>query len=142
MSANLDRETRVSVDEGDAMERRLFRIMCWATLLLTLASVPVAQWRVTTGLALGGALALLNHHWLRASIRTAFSGATEGVRPKVSVARFILRYFVVVSLIVAASELEIISVVAALVGLSVFAFAALLEGFVQTFLTFVHREEN
>lgn len=124
------------------MERRLFRIMCWTTLLLTLASAPVAQWRVTTGLGLGGALALLNHHWLRASIRTAFSGATTGVRPQVSVARFILRYFVVVSLIVAASQLEIISVVATLVGLSVFAFAALLEGFVQTFLTFVQREEN
>jgi hypothetical protein len=124
------------------MGRRLFRTTCWAALLLTLASVPVAQWRVTAGLALGGALALLNHHWLRASIRAAFSGATEGVRPKVSVARFVLRYFVVVAAVVAANELELISVVAALVGLSVFAFAALLEGFVQTFLTFVHREEN
>lgn len=120
------------------MERRLLRVMCWAVALAACASAALAPWRVTTGLLLGGALALLNYHWLRASVGAAFSGA----RPKLGVARFVLRYFVVAAAIFAAHELRLASVVAALAGLSVFAVAALVEGFYQTFLTFVGRGEN
>src|SRR2546423_2904661 len=96
MQASLHREARVDADEVEAVERRLFRVMCWTVALAVLASGAFAPWRVTTGLLLGGVLALINHHWLRTSIRTAFSGAaTEGLRPKLSSARFVLRYFVV-----------------------------------------------
>lgn len=144
MNANLDERARACADSGaDAMEHRLFRMMRWAVVLSTLASAAFAPWRVTTGLALGGALALLNHHWLRTSIRAAFSSANmTGVRPKLSAARFVLRYFIVAASVFAASELGVVSVVATLAGLSVFVVAALVEGFFQTFLTFVQREEN
>ncbi len=125
------------------MTQRLFRLMCWTVALTTLASLFVAPWRVTTGLLLGGALALLNHHWLRTSVRAAFSGvALTGLRPKLSVARFALRYFVVTTAIIAAYELELVSIVATLVGLSAFVVAALGEAFMQTCLTFTQREEK
>ncbi len=125
------------------MARRLFRVMCGTVALAVLASLFVAPWRVTTGLLLGGGLALLNHHWLRASVRTAFSGvAMTGLRPKLSIARFVLRYFVVAAAIMAAYELELVSIVATLVGLSAFVVAALGEAFIQTCLTFIQREEK
>ncbi len=125
------------------MTHRLFRLMCWTVALTTLASLFVAPWRVTTGLLLGGGLALLNHHWLRASVRTAFSGvALTGLRLKLGVARFVLRYFVVAAAIMAAYELALVSIVATLVGLSAFVVAGLGEAFFQTCLTFVQREEN
>jgi hypothetical protein len=143
MSANLDQEARVRDDEPGAMERRLFRVMRWAVAAAVLLSAPFAPWRVTTGLALGGALALLNHHWLRTSVRAAFTSATlTGVRPRLNVARFILRYFVVVTSVFAAYEFGIVSIVATLVGLSAFVVAGIVEGFVQTYLIFAHREES
>ena len=133
----------MDADETTGMERRLFRVMGWAVALAVLASAVIAPWRVTTGLLLGGALALLNHHWLRTSVRAAFSNAaTTGLRPKLSIARFILRYFVVAAAIIAAYELDLVSIVATLAGLSAFVVAALVEGFIQTFLTFRQREGN
>ncbi|MCA1816099.1 MAG: hypothetical protein LC746_06770, partial [Acidobacteria bacterium] len=95
MSATPDQLARPHVDEPDAMGKRLFRTMCWAVALGVAASPIFEPWRVTAGLALGGALALLNHRWLSASVRTVFSGASlAGVRPKLGAARFFLRYFV------------------------------------------------
>ncbi|HEX8070445.1 MAG TPA: ATP synthase subunit I [Pyrinomonadaceae bacterium] len=132
-----------AADEAEAMERRLFRVMCGAVALAVLASAAFAPWRVTTGLLLGGALALLNHHWLRASVRTAFFGAAlTGVRPKLGVARFVLRYFVVAAAVSAAYVLDLVSIVATLAGLSAFVVAALVEAFMQTWLTFRRREDN
>jgi ATP synthase I chain len=130
-------------DTVTAVERRLFRVMCGAVALAVGVSVFVAPWRVTTGLLLGGALALLNHHWLRSSVHTAFSGAAlSGLRPKLSIARFVLRYFVVAASVIAAYALDVVSIVATLVGLSAFVVAGLVEAFIQTFLTFRQREDT
>jgi ATP synthase I chain len=143
MGADVHRELRVAAEEATAMERRLFQVMGWTVALAVLASVFVAPWRVTTGLALGGALALLNHHWLRTSVHAAFSNAaTTGARPKLSSARFILRYFVVAASVIAAYTFDLVSIVATLAGLCAFVVAALLEGFIQTLLTFRQREGN
>ena len=143
MGADVHREMRVAAEEAITMERRLFQVMCWTVVLAVLLSIVVAPWRVTTGLTLGGALALLNHHWLRTSVRAAFSSAaTTGVRPKLSIARFILHYFVVAAAIFAAYTFDLVSIVATLAGLSAFVVAALVEGFIQTLLTFRQREGN
>ncbi len=125
------------------MGERLFRTMCWTVALAVVASAAFEPWRVTAGLALGGGLALLNHHWLRQSVRAAFSGAaSKGLRPRLGVARFVLRYFVVVAAVAAACALNLVSLVATLVGLCAFVVAGLVEGFYQTFLIFIHREES
>ena len=145
MDVSVDHHAPVCPEDDDsvAMERRLFSVMCVTVAVATLASLTFAPWRVTTGLALGGALALLNHHWLRTSVHTAFSSVSvTGLRPKLSIARFILRYFVVFAAVVAAYEFGLVSLVATLVGLSAFVVAGITEGFIQTFLIFVHREEN
>jgi hypothetical protein len=141
MQASLHREARA--DEAEAVARRLFRVMCGAVVLAVLVSGAFAPWRVTTGLLLGGALAIVNHQWLRASIRTAYSGApTTGLRPKLSIARFVLRYFVVGAAVYVAYRFDLVSIVATLMGLSAFVVAALIEAFIQTVLTFTQREDT
>jgi hypothetical protein len=143
MDVSLDHKAPERADSPDAMETRLFRVMCWTVASAVLLSATFEPWRVTAGLALGGALALLNHHWLRASVHTVFTNATlAGVRPKLSMARFVLRYFVVAASVFAAYQLGIVSLVATLVGLSAFVVAGVVEGFIQTFLIIAHREEN
>lgn len=126
-----------------AMERRLGRTMLWTAVLAAATCAPFAPWRVTVGVLIGGALSLLNHRWLRGSIATAFGAASlQGLRPRLSVARYVLRYFVVASAVAAAYALNVASVVAMLAGMCTFAVAVMLEAFVQTYFAIIHREEN
>ena len=129
-------------EDPEAMERRFVRVMCASVALAVAVSAAVAPWRFTTGLLLGGLLSLFNLHWLRSSVAAIFSTAAPGVRPRLSVARYVLRYFVVAAAVVAAHWLGVASVVATLAGLASFAVAVLVEGFVQTYFAIVNREEN
>lgn len=125
-----------------AMERRLFRTMCVAVALGVVISAPLAEWRVTTGLLVGGVLSLFNHHWLRTSLAAVFSGAGVGKRVKMSAARYVLRYFVIAGVVALASALHLVSVVATLIGLCSFVVAAMIEAFGQIYYAIVNREET
>jgi hypothetical protein len=125
-----------------AMERRLFRTMLWTVALAGVASAPFAPWRVTTGLLLGGGLSLFNHHWLRTSLAAVFSTAQSGKRVKINAARYVLRYFVIAAVVAAAYALNLVSLVATLVGLCSFVVAAMIEAFMQIYFTIAHREET
>ena len=103
-------------EEPAAMERRIFRGMCVTVALSVLLSAPLAPWRVTTGLLLGGLLSLFNHHWLRTSVAALFGATQAGARPKLRVARYILRYVVVAAIVYAAHRLDAVSLVATLAG--------------------------
>ncbi|MDQ1589543.1 MAG: hypothetical protein QOG71_170 [Pyrinomonadaceae bacterium] len=133
----------VASTDASAMAERLFRVMIWTVALAVLASAVWMSWRVTAGLLIGGALSLLNHHWMRTAIEAAFALASEaGARPKLKVVRFIMRYFIVAAAVAAASWLDIASLTAMLVGLCSFVVAALVEGFMQTYFVIIHREET
>ena len=129
-------------EDPSAMERRIFRGMCWAVAAAVLISAPFAPWRVTTGLLLGGVLALLNHHWLRTSVAAVFGAAPAGARPKMRAARYVLRYVVIAAVVAAAYRLDLVSLAATLAGLCAFVAAALVEGFRQLYGAIAHREET
>jgi len=132
----------VSTD-ASAMAERLFRVMIWTVGTAVIMSAVWMPWRVTTGLFIGGALSLLNHHWMRTAIMAAFAlSADTGARPKLKVVRFITRYFIVAVAVAVASWLDIASLTAMLVGLCSFAVAALAEGFMQAYFVIIHREET
>ncbi|HEY0005569.1 MAG TPA: ATP synthase subunit I [Pyrinomonadaceae bacterium] len=128
--------------EGAALERRLWRGMCAVLALAVLISVAFAPWRVTTGLILGGILSFFNHHWLRTSLGAVFGGAALGKRPRLSAARYVLRYFVIASIVAAAYRLDLISIAATLVGLCSFAAAIMIEALTQFYFAIVYREDN
>jgi hypothetical protein len=128
-------------DDG-ALERRLTRSMCAAVAVAVAVSAAVAPWRVTAGLALGGLLSLVNHHWLRSSIAAAFGGDLSAKRPRLRAARYVLRYFVVGAVVFAAARLDLISVPAALAGLCSFVAAFLVEAARLFYTAIVHREET
>ena len=125
----------------EALERRIFRAMCASVAVSVVVSALLAPWRVTAGLLLGGALSLVNHSWLRGSIAAAFGGANVGRRPRLSVARYVLRYFFVALTVYAAAALDLISVPAALAGLCSFVAALFVEAARQFYLAIVKRED-
>lgn len=124
------------------MQRRLFRVMCAAVALAVMISAPLAPWRVTTGLLLGGLLSLFNHHWLRTSLAAVFSTAESGRRVKIGAARYVLRYFVVAAVVTVAYALDLVNIVATLAGLCSFVVAAMIEAFMQIYFAIVNREET
>lgn len=129
-------------EEPAAMERRMFRDTCVVAALAVAVSAPLAPWRVTTGLLLGGALGLFNQHWLRTSVAALFEATPAGARPKLRVARYVLRYFVVAAAVAVAYWSEAVSLGATLAGMCAVVVALLAEGFRQLYFAIVHREEN
>ena len=122
--------------------RRIQRDTFVAASAAVAVSAFLAPWRTTTGLALGGALAVLNLHWVRTSVAAAFASLTPGARPRMTVARYFLRYFVVAASVAAAVWLDIASLVATLAGLCAVVAALLAEGLRQFYFAIVSRGET
>ena len=122
-----------------ALETRIFRAMIALVLLAVISSAMVAPWRVTSGLMLGGALSLLNYHWLRSAIEAVLSNVTERP-PRVRLWRSIFRYFVVGAAVFAAYKLQIVSLPATIIGLCAFVPALFVEAFRQVCFAIIHRE--
>lgn len=128
--------------EDARLERRLLRAMYGLIALAVAVSALFAPWRVTTGVLLGGVLALFNHHWLRGSLTAVFGErADAGKRPRLSAARYVLRYFVIACVVAAAYALNVINVPATLIGLCAFAAAVMVEAFTQLYFAIINREE-
>ena len=121
--------------------RRIFRYTFGAALVSVAVSAFFAPWRVTTGLALGGALALFNQHWLRSSVEAVFEGASVEQPPKWKAARYVLRYVVVAGLVFAAVQSGLVSLVATLAGMCAVVAGLLAEGFRQFYFAIAGREE-
>ncbi|HVG31220.1 MAG TPA: ATP synthase subunit I [Pyrinomonadaceae bacterium] len=129
--------------EDAALERRILRGMCAAVALAAASSAALAPWRVTTGLLLGGALSLFNHHWLRTSIAAALRVTQSQPRPRrMKLARYVLRYFVVACVVTAAVALNVVSLAATLAGMCSFVAALFVEAGSQFYRAIVNREET
>jgi hypothetical protein len=95
---------------------------------------------VTSGLFLGGMLSLLNLHWMRTSIAAAFNRATEGSRPQIRLARYVLRYFIIGASVYAGYKLNLVSLPATVAGLSSFVVALFVEAFRESYFIIINRE--
>jgi len=113
------------VDHG--LNQRIFRVMMAATGISVAVSAFVGPWRVTTGLLLGGLLALFSHRWLKNSAAAAINLSIGGGPRQLSIAQFVLRYVVVGSAVFAAYELNLVSLPAVIAGLTTFVVALFVE---------------
>ncbi len=131
-----------SSGRDNGIEARIFRLMAAAVALSVIVSGPFAPWRVTTGLLVGGLLSLLNHHWMWSSISAAFDSALgRGTKPRIKLAQYILRYFVVGAVVFAAYKLNVVWLPATIAGLCSFVVALFVEALREFYLAMIHREE-
>ncbi|HCX28253.1 MAG TPA: hypothetical protein DHU55_00525 [Blastocatellia bacterium] len=132
----------VLLETGESgIDRRIFRSMVFAMALAVLASLPFGRWRITTGLLVGGILSLLNHHWLSSSTAAVFRVVAQGASPRLKVAQYILRYFVIGAVVFFAYKLNIVSLAATIAGLCSFVVALFVEAFRELYFAIIHREE-
>ena len=83
--------------DDDGVNRRLQRNTLLFFGLAVIAGLVRGSWRLTAGIALGGALSLFNKRWLEGSIRALLRQAgtmPDGRVPSWPASKLILRYFV------------------------------------------------
>jgi hypothetical protein len=124
------------------LESRVFRTMAIASALSVSVAAFIAPWRVTTGLLLGGVLALFSHRWLKNSAAAAIQLSATGVQPQWMLAQFVLSYIVVAAAVFAAYTLDLVSLPWVLVGMSSFVVAIFVEAFREFYFAITKREEN
>jgi len=124
------------------LESRIFRTMAIATALSVSVAAFLAPWRVTSGLLVGGLLALFSHSWLKNSAAAAIQLATTGGKPQLRLAQFVLRYAVIAGVVFALNVLNLISLPFVLVGLSSFVVAMFVEASREFYFAITKREEN
>ena len=127
---------------NDGLEVRLLRSMIATVTVAASVCAFVAPWRVTSGVILGGALAVLNYRWLHTSVAAIFNINLGAERPRAGASRYILRYAVVGAVVLAAVNLQIVSLAATLAGLSAFVPALFIEALREFYFAIIHREES
>ena len=115
--------------------------MAIATGLGVAVCAVIGPWRVTTGLLLGGLLALFNHRWLKNSAAAAIRLSTTGGASRFSLAQFVLRYAVVAAVVFATFTLDLVSLPWVLAGLCSFVVAMLVEASREFYFAIIEREE-
>lgn len=125
----------------DPINTRVFRTMAVTTMLAVGVSAFIAPWRVTTGLLLGGVLALFSHSWLKNSAAAAIRLSTAGGQPQLRLVQFILRYVVIAAVIFSIYTLELVSLPAVFIGLSTFVVAMFVEAAREFYFAIKEREE-
>ena len=139
-SPNSGSERPEPQEPDPGLAQRVLTVMAGAVVLAVVISLPFANWRVTAGLLLGGILSLLNFHWMRNSIAAAFDRAAAGSRPRIRMVQYVLRYFIIGTLVYAGYKLNVVSLAATVAGLSSFVIALFAEAFRESYLIITHRE--
>lgn len=125
----------------NAINLRIFRTMVIATGLSVAVSAIIGPWRVTTGLLVGGLLALFSHRWLKSSAAAAIELSVGGAAPQLRLAQFILRYVVIGALVFSLYQLDLLSLPAVLAGMASFVVAIFVEALREFYLAIIQREE-
>jgi hypothetical protein len=115
-------------------------VMLAAVVAAVSLAAIIAPWRVTTGLVLGGVLSLVNYSWLRSSVAAIIEATAFGKGSGSRSARYLLRYLVVTTAVVAAYKLNLVSLAATMFGLCSFVIALFAEAFREFYFTIIHRE--
>jgi ATP synthase I chain len=130
-------------EEADpGLNTRLFRTMAIASALAVGVSAFIGPWRVTSGLLVGGVLALFSHSWLKNSAAAAIRLSTHGGTPQLRLAQFVLRYVVIAAVIFTAHTLDFISLPAVLAGLSTFVVAMFVEALREFYFAITQARGN
>jgi hypothetical protein len=138
---NNTRGTTIPEEPDHSLDLRIYRVMAASTVLASSVALFVAPWRVSTGLLLGGVLALFSHRWLRNSAAAAINLSVGGGRARLGLLQFVLRYLVVGTIVFLAYTLNVTSLAAVLLGLSTFVVALFVEALREFYFAIIQREE-
>ncbi len=108
------------------MMTRIYRNAVILLICSTLAGLIIFDWQVAASILLGGLLAFLNLHWLTAGVDLLLkTGDKRRVGPVV--AKYLARLVLIFAILFAIIHFSFLSVLGALLGLSVFILSGMVE---------------
>ena len=94
------------------------------------------------GVVFGGVLSFINYYWLKVSLKRLFDNAVaHGEKPRFLALRYFARYVTLGGILTVVFLTKTVPVVAVILGLSSFALAIVIEGFIRLFSTFFKSKE-
>jgi hypothetical protein len=128
-----------SFTNPEAVERRVWRNIFVVIAFGLVAAVIFADLKFIRGLAVGGALALLNYKWLHSSVKEALSA---GKAQPGTLMMFVVRWMVVAIIVYGASLTGYFEPVSMLTGLFSPALAVMMEAGYVTYKTIAQSGEK
>jgi ATP synthase I chain. len=131
--------SQMSQIDDSGIERRFQRNTYIVIGVSLIAGWFLAGWRMALGVALGGALCLLNIRWLSGSVRAILSKAVttqSGRVPSGAASKFILRYLVIAAAIAIALSTGYFHPLGIGIGFAAFAGGVMIEAVYQLRLLF------
>ena len=131
--------SQMSQIDDSGIERRFQRNTYIVIGVSLIAGCFLAGWRMALGVALGGALCLLNIRWLSGSVRAILGQAAmtqSGRVPSGAASKFILRYLVIAAAIVIALSTGYFHPLGIGIGFAAFAGGVMIEAVYQLRLLF------
>ncbi|MFN0279470.1 MAG: ATP synthase subunit I [Pyrinomonadaceae bacterium] len=113
--------------------RRILYEMAGIIAVGTIAGFAFVSAKVGFGVFVGGILAFANYFWQKRSLKAIFDRAIDGKRSHFLALRYILRYVVLGGVLMLIYLSHTVSIVAVIFGLSSFAIAVVIEGFISVF---------
>jgi ATP synthase I subunit len=124
--APLNQEDSLPFTRPELVERRVWRNILVIIILAVGLSGLASDFRFTLGLALGGALAIFNYHWLSSSLRGVLGAGSEKTPPG-TMLKFVVRWLVIAALGLFANQTGYFEGVGILAGLFTPAVAVIFE---------------
>ena len=137
--------TESIVDEQNVQplsHQRILILMAAAVVLGCVLGFVFVSVSFGIGVLIGGILSLINYYWLKISLKRLFDNAiAHGEKPRFLAVKYFGRYLTLGAVLVIVFLTHTIPVVAVILGLSSFAFAIVIEGFIRLFSTFFKSRE-
>lgn len=122
--------------------RRILWTMGLVAVVAGLAGFTFISWQFGLGVILGGILSFINYYWLKVSLKRLFDNAVaHGEKPRFLAVRYFARYLTLGAILTIVFLTKTVPVVAVIAGLSSFALAIVIEGFIRLFSTFFKSRE-
>jgi hypothetical protein len=98
-----------------------------------IAGIAINSFRFGLGIVVGTALAFANYFWLKRSLRTIFSAAESGEKPRMLAGKYFVRYLVLGAVVAIIYFSGMLPIVAVILGLGGFGFAVVIDGLIRIF---------
>jgi hypothetical protein len=121
--------------------RRILIVMGAVAVFGSLLGLIFVSQQFGLGVFIGGVLSFVNYYWLKFSLKKIFEQAIGNEKPKFLGFRYLFRYLILGIVLTIVFLTETIPVVAVIAGLSSFAVAIVIEGFIRIFSSFFRKKE-
>jgi hypothetical protein len=133
MSEDLEPTAHKADTVGPPSHERLLWIMGGLGMAGSIAGSVFSSFKFGLGILVGTGLAFANYYWLKRSLRTIFSTAEAGERPRMLAGKYFLRYLVLGSVVAVIYAADLLSAVGLILGLGAFGFAVVADGLIRIF---------